>query len=236
MNHLLLKTAFLALLLSPASFAFASNLVVGFIERPPYIYTNADGSIKGKFGRELEDIFFNSRVNAKLQKFAPLDLKDFFGNAQVDGFIATKSIIDNPDKFIFSKKPLVTLKFYAYSLPTTAPARQISDLENTSVTIPLPLEKLNGDLKDRLADPASNIQVEGHSMTFEEQIEWLEQGRVEYVITYIDQNTRALQFSKNIKTDHLQVNNIFSLPLYLVVRGSFEQGEEMMKRINRFIK
>lgn len=236
MNHYLIKTVFLILLLFATSLAHGSNLTVGFIERPPYIYANADGSIQGKFGRELENIFFNARINARLHKFSALDLKDFFGNEQVDAYIATKSIVDKPDDFFFSSKPLVTLDFYAYSLPTSKPITQIIDLENTSVTIPLPLNRLRGELKERLSDPVYKINVAGHSMNFEDQIEWLEQERVKYVITYIDRNTQALQFSKKIKTDHLQMNRLFSLPLYLVVRKSVAQSNEMMQRINQFIR
>lgn len=236
MKNLLISTSLLILLLGASRQANAVNLLVGFIERPPYIYTNADGAIQGSFGQKVEEIFFNARVNAKLIKFAPSELKTFFGSEKVDGYITTKSIVDNPGDYLFSKKPFVTLKFYAYSLPSTKPVDQVSDLRNTTLTLPLPLDKYKGKLKDWIDDTSNNVSVVGHSMPFDEQIEWLKQGRVKYVITYVDQNTQALQFSKKIDTDQFQVNDLFSLPLYSVVKKSVAHSQEMMQRVNRFVK
>lgn len=216
--------------------AYATELVVGFIERPPYIYSNADGSIRGKFGQQLEDVFFQSRVNAKLRSFDATELKSFFGHNQLDAFIATKTLVNQPDKFHFSQDPLVVLRFYAYYLKSSEPVEKISDLKNTKVVLPLPLSRLRGELKEWLSTQENNIDVVGHSLQFDDQINLLEAGDVDYVITHIDQNNQAMNFSKKLKTDHLQVNNIFNLPMYLVVRKSVEGSKDMMQRINQHIR
>ncbi len=210
----------------------AQEVVVGFIERAPYIYNNADGRVKGKFGKKLQAQFSAAQIRTRLKGIARPDPAVMFDNQEFDAFIVSKEIITTPEQFLFSEKPLLIVKFYAYYLQGTPQINSIEGIRNSSVVMPLPLDKVAGDLTDWLRDPQNNIKIVGSELDMETEIDMLQQGKAQYVVSYIDQNSRAMVFSPKAKSTKLQSSFIFEVPMYMVLRKSVHQSAEKIQRLD----
>ena len=212
--------------------AFASDVRIGFIERPPSIYANADGEMRGILGKELASIVFQANLDVEFVPVLPENINAFMTMPSLDGFIASKTLTQDESDFLFSQKPLVYITFYAYHLDSTAPLGSMSDLNNTSVLVPLAMDEVKGALKDTLTDESKNIAVIGVESDFEEQMMSLRQGKVEYAISYFSPNNIAMLFSSRSKSQKIQNSELFKLPLYLVFRADSEQAESTLDKIN----
>lgn len=212
--------------------AFSNSVSIGFIERPPSIYANADGEMRGILGKELADIIFNANLDVDFVPVLPEDINAFMTMTNLDGFIASKTLIQNESDFRFSQMPLVYITFYAYHLESTKPLGNLADLNNASVVVPLSMEEVKGRLKDTLIDQSKNITVTGVESDFEKQMMQLRQGKVDYAISYFSPNNVAMLFSSRSKSNKIESSELFKLPLYLVFRADSKQADITIRKIN----
>lgn len=207
-------------------------LQIGFIERPPHIYANADGSIRGLTGKNLVTLFKQAEVDADLIRTYQEDIGTFISLPQLNGFIATKTLIDNPNEYIFSAKPLFTLQFYAYHLDKTPYLNDLSELKNTTISLPIPLETFAGPLKQQIMTLENNVTVIADSSNLETQIMLLRKGRTQYGISYLGKDNIAMMFSNRTRNNNIVVSDLFELPMFLVLERSAHNAEIAIKKIN----
>ncbi|TRY29879.1 hypothetical protein [Aliiglaciecola sp. M165] len=215
-----------------ANTSTAKPLYIGFVERPPHIYANADGSIRGLLGKQLQDIFKRARVESELVRTFPKDIDKLIGRVDLNGFIATKTLMDDPDNYLFTDEPLFILDFYVYHLATTPSIAGLSELKNTSVILPIPLNSFEGPLKEHLIDQTNKVTVHSDQSNLEQQIILLRKNRAKYAISYFGPNNIALMFSKRANRDDIQSSQLFELPMYFVLKKSVDDAPNIMHRVN----
>ena len=83
-------------LLNITPFAWSSDLLkVGYIERAPHIYANADGSVRGLTGKNLVSLFRKANVDVEMVRTYQEDIANFIKTPSLDAFIATLTLIEN---------------------------------------------------------------------------------------------------------------------------------------------
>lgn len=210
----------------------AKPLYVGYIERAPHIYANADGSVRGLLGKQLQDILKRSNVDAEFMRIYPQDIDNFINRTDLDAFIATKTLMNDPQNYVFSKEPLFTLNFYVYHLSTTPNITGINDLKNASVILPISLDSFRGPLKEHIQDKTNNVLVSFEESNLEQQIVLLKKQRADYAVSYFGPDNIAMMFSKRTNRDNISTSPLFKLPMFFVLRRSVSSAGNIMDRIN----
>jgi hypothetical protein len=235
MSHNCTRILVLLLLLAYSANSNSSELRVGFIERPPHIYSNADGTIKGSLSKRLHTLFQQAGVKAKLIPFDIEDINNLFSFKEVDAFITTKLIVDVPKDYFFSEKPVVTLKFYAYSLASVPKVNKLEDLRNTSIILPMSVDTIRGQTKDWLLDSKNGIEIVTDIGDLQQAIPKLLEGKAEYVISATGPSGSAMMFSRRLNNNSIKSSPIFTLPMYLTVRKSVGDSARMIDQVNRIL-
>ena len=220
-------------LLNITPFAWSSDLLkVGYIERAPHIYANADGSVRGLTGKNLVSLFRKANVDVQMVRTYQEDIANFIKTPSLDAFIATLTLIENPKDFVFSAKPLFNLNFYLYHLNIEQKVQTLSDLKGVSISLPLPLEAFKGPLKEHIHNPKNAITVIADELSLSSQLVMLRNKEAQYAISYLGESNAAMTFSKGFKQGELNISKLFILPMYLVIRRENPNAEEFMERIN----
>lgn len=205
---------------------------IGFIERPPHIYANADGSIRGLTGKQLVALFDRANLDADLVRTYQEDIGSFISQPELDGFIATRTLIDSPSDYWFSEQPLFILPFYAYHLVETRPLKNLSELRNTTVSLPLPLEAFIGPLKRQVTLAENNVTVVADNINLESQIMLLKKGRAKYAVSYLGEDNIAMMFSSRTNSNKVVVSDLFSLPMFLVIKRDVINSKQAIEKVN----
>ena len=215
------------------SVAKAEAIDIGFIERPPSIYANADGQMRGILGKKLANIFLTAKLDVNFVATQPEDLDTFIANTELDGFVATPTIVLSDSGFLFSEEPLVSLAFYAYHLESTPSLNGIEELQNASVILPISLDTFQGILKDTLEDPANKNTIAAIETDFERQMTLLKRGVGEYAVSYFSPDNIAMLFSNRSAKAKITTSPLFEIPLYLVLRTSAPNSQTAIEKINQ---
>jgi hypothetical protein len=213
--------------------AWSSNLLkIGYIERAPHIYANADGSVRGLTGKKLVSLFRKANVDVDMVRTYQKDIANFIKTPSLDAFIATLTLIENPENFVFSAQPLFNLHFYLYHLNTEQKVQTLSDLKGVSISLPLPLEAFKGPLKEHIHDPKNSITVIADELSLSSQLLMLRNKKAQYAISYLGESNAAMTFSKGFKRRELNISELFILPMYLVIKRENPHADELMSKIN----
>lgn len=211
---------------------FAQTLHVGVIERPPYVYANADGTVKGQIVRQLSEVFKLAGVDARFQTH-PLDqVTTYFYRSEFDVLIATRTIVNEPEDYLISESPVLELQYYAYHLPEKPKASALEDLFGHGVIWPIKLDEYRGELERWLNEHRDKMRNVAILNDLEEALPLLESGEADYAVNYIAPNTLSMMFSRRIRPGQLVASELFSLPIYVILRKSTPNAEAVMARVN----
>lgn len=215
----------------------AEYLEVSFVERPPYIYLNADGSLRGSHGKRLVEIFWQARLDAEWKRFYPRQINALLAADEYQAFIATHNVVRNPDDFYFSQQPLVSLQFFAYQLVSRPQVKKLEDIREAQVAIPFSQELLigEGQIGSWFGDPDNKIKVLSDVGNLEQAIPMLKTGEIDYYFSYLSPDNVRMRFSTAIRDREISANKVFAAPMYLVVRKSTPASEAMIGKINQVI-
>lgn len=224
-------------LISALPCAAQNNVIkIGFIERAPYIYALADGTIKGVFGKQLLALFERASADIELNVFYPNDVSDFLKIEGLDGFIVTPIIAGRSDELIFSAKPLITLEFFAYHLPEKGPVSSLADIRNSKVVLPIPLSSMKGDIRAWLEDPQNAITVVNDTAHLDSALPLLRRNQADYIVSYISPESQMTMFSRAMRSSKINSGPLFEVPMYLAIRASHPEAESTISRINSQLK
>jgi len=220
-------------LLSIAPFVWSFNSIkVGYIERAPHIYANADGSVRGMTGKTLVSLFRRANVEVEMISTDQEDISSFIKTPSLDAFITTQTLIINPNNFVYSAKPLFSLQFYLYHLKSEQEIQTLSNLTEVSITLPLPLTAIKGPLKEHIINPKNSISVVADGLSLPSQFAMLRNEKARYAISYLGESNAAMTFSSGFDRGDINVSKLFVLPMYLVIRRDNPNADEIMSKIN----
>ncbi len=222
----------LALFCSPVSVWSADTLVVGYIERAPVIFQNADGALRGSMGTELAKLMEKARIHASYKRFLPKQIDQYMSDESVQAQLATPVLADDKSVFLFSEKPIVQLQFYTYRLKAAPPVVQFEDIFNKNIIMPVSIETMRGEPRRMFTEPEHNITILAENYRLEQALPLLRNLRADYYVSYVAPSSVAFDFNQSRMLRYLQADKLFSVPLHLVVRKSTPNASDIMARIN----
>lgn len=236
-NFLLsLFTLITILLTSLMPVANARPLTVGFIERAPSIYQTASGDMRGVLGKRIAQILKDAQIDVSFVATQPAQIDSFIANKEIEGFIATRTLVRNNDGFLFSSEPLIELMFYAYHLDKTRALDNLIDLKNADIILPISPDTIRGPLKNQVSAPENNVRVFAVESNFERQMRSIRSGEADYAISYFSPNNVAMLFSKRDARGKIVSSELFTIPMYFVVRENTENARQIIQQIDAVMK
>ncbi|MBE1299051.1 MAG: hypothetical protein GJ680_03970 [Alteromonadaceae bacterium] len=214
----------------------AAPVLVGYIERPPAIYQTADGRLRGSMGKRLVKLFSDARINVDYEQFKPSEIDDFMVNEMVDAFLATPILFDKSGDFVYTKKPFIQLSFYAYRLPSQTPVSSVPELSGSTIILPISPRGVRGNTKGTFLDPELNINVLRQNYTLTQALPLLRNGSADYYVSYIAPNEHAFNFSSVFQRSKLQADELFSVPMHIVMRESNPKSDEVIATLNKLLE
>ena len=214
----------------------AAPVLVGYIERPPAIYQTADGRLRGSIGKRLVKLFSDARINVDYEQFKPSEIDDFMVNEMVDAFLATPILFDKNGDFVYTKKPFIQLSFYAYRLPSQAPVSSVPELSGSTIILPISPRGVRGNTKGTFLDPELNINVLRQNYTLTQALPLLRNGSADYYVSYIAPDEHAFNFSSVFQRSKAQADELFSVPMHIVMRESNPKSDEVIATLNKLLE
>jgi len=205
------KLLIMVIFFTSVSYARSSQeLVLGYIEFPPFTYTNQHGSADGTLLKEAQKIIEQAGFQVNTIHLPAARLKKHLEIGEVDLWLGIKPPKDLEDKVLLGKQKLSTIRLNLYSL-LAKEAIDIADLKGQEVIVIRGYSY--GGVIDYLNDSKNNIKIHethDHAAAFK----MLAKKRANYLLAYQKPSDLALQ---QLTIDKLKVNNLSTLPIYFIV-------------------
>ncbi|MFE8072571.1 transporter substrate-binding domain-containing protein [Marinobacteraceae bacterium S3BR75-40.1] len=153
----------------------------GYIQMPPFGYTDEGGSIQGYLAEIAKAVFDQAGI---APYYNPLPAARLYQNIRKGDTLITmgpKDLVFLRDHALQSARPAITMNISAYHRPETPPVKSLADLKNRHVVI------INGysygKLVKALEKPEYNIMLE-RVRTHDSGLKMAQLGRVDYFIDY----------------------------------------------------
>lgn len=205
------------------------TLVLGYIEFPPYTYTNKQGEAEG-IELELADKLVSSAgYQFETTSLPATRLIYYLKYGLVDIMIGLDTHPKLNEIALVSKKVLATIKLNTYFIGKKTPITTSQDLVNKKIII---MRGYNyGGLIDFILDKKNNVQYQttkSHSSGFN----MLLSKRADYFLAYQQPSQKSLDKSS---IQNLHLTNLSKLPIYLIVSKKTPNAQAVFNRLEQAI-
>lgn len=220
---ILIITAFCMSVLT--THATANKLKLGYIEFPPYTYTDKNGIPQGSLIDLASKVFPAAGYEWSAVSYPVRRLATYIGSGDLDIWIGLKTLPEFKGKAYIGNTIITELILRAYTRGDMPPIIKKEELMGKSVIIMRGYSY--GGWITFIENPQNNInfiKTNKHAAAFN----MLKAGRADYLLDYEEPSEMALS---NISIPDLKFNQISSLPCYFIVSGKRLDGQKIINRL-----
>ncbi len=221
-----LLLAFLSFFIVISANGETKKLKLGYIEFPPFTYTDSVKKPNGILLNWASQIFSKAGYTPETHSLPVLRLIGNLVDGKIDIWMGLKSLPQFQGTTFQGNVKVFEVTFRAYTLKGTKEILKKEDLKGTSVII-LKGYSYGGGWVDYIKNPANNIrsyQTNKHTSA----LKMLMGGRGEYLLDYKAPCEAA---QKIVKIKNLNYTNIKTLPIYFIVSKKLPTGNNVLKNV-----
>lgn len=207
--------------------AHAITLKLGYIEFPPFTYTDDHGKPAGILIDLAKKVYPEAGCDFVAVSYPVRRLASYIGSGDLDIWMGLKTLPEFEGKSYVGKSVIAELVLRAYTRGKKAPILTQADLAGKSIIVMRGYSY--GGWITFIEDPknkVNHIKANKHDAAFN----MLLAGRAEYLLDYKEPSETALQ---KIKIPDLSYNQISALPCYFVVTKKLPEGQEIVDRLDK---
>lgn len=203
------------------------ELVVGFYEFPPWIFTDTDGSIRGSLYESQRDIILRSGYQPRFRSLPSARLYNGLKDGSVHLWIGAEGKADIREFTLESKSRLGQTLLNLYYPAGQQPPRIPQDLVNKNIIL------ISGytywpSVNQLLQDPT--LQIKTHrTSTHESALKMLERQRGDYLINYAPPVTAAF---KHLPEQPLEAVPLDRLTIRFIVSRKAPNAEQILQDLD----
>ncbi|GAB6098015.1 transporter substrate-binding domain-containing protein [Desulfatiferula olefinivorans] len=205
--------------------AVAGPLRLGYIEFPPFTYTDGHDTPAGIFIDLANHIFPDAGLSFTAESYPVRRLAEYIGSGDLDVWMGLKTLPEFEGKAFIGKTPIAALVLRAYTRGKKPPIRVKEDLIGKSIIVMRGYSY--GGWITYIEDPANqinHIKANKHEAAFN----MLRANRADYLLDYKEPSDMALQ---SVSIPDLSFNQISALPCYIVISRSTPDGQNILDRL-----
>ena len=207
--------------------AQAIKLKLGYIEFPPFTYTDDKGMPSGILIDLAKKVYPAAGYDFVAHSYPVRRLASYIGTGDLDIWMGLKTLPEFEGKSYVGKTVIAELVLRAYTRGKKAPIYIQNDLVGKSIIVMRGYSY--GGWITYIEDPKNkinHIKANKHDAAFN----MLLAGRADYLLDYREPSDMAL---KKISIPDLTYNQISALPCYFVVSKKLPDGQETVNRLDR---
>lgn len=218
-------------LITNSTYAQTGHLKYGYIEFPPFTYTDSDKKPNGFLVDWASKIFPKAGYQFSSQSFPVLRLADYIVEGKIDVWMGLKTLPQFKGTTYKGAVKITDLVLKAYTKKKIKKIIKKEDLSGSSVII---LRGYSyGGWIQYIKDPKNKVMyIKANKHT--SALKMLNAGRADYLLDYKAPCEIA---QREVKVEGLKFNTIKALPIYFIVSKKVINGGKVLKDIERiFIK
>lgn len=227
MKRLHLQQFILFIMIVGVWFPYAVNaeaLQVGYLEFPPFTFTNDEKKPDGIFVNITEHILNTAQLSYNIKKYPPARLYSDVAKGDVHIWPGIKGVPAHKDTTLASESTVFKITLNVYSIGDKSPIQSKDDLKGKNIIV---LRGYSyGGLIKFLEDPNNNIQIKGKVNSHESAFKMLTKQRADYVLDYKYPSDKVL---KNLDIPRLTHTTISVLPAQWIVSKATPNAEDVVK-------
>lgn len=208
----------------------AEKLKLGYIEFPPFTYTDGGNKPAGIFIDLANTIFPVAGYEYEAVSLPVRRLASYIGSGDLDVWMGLKTLPEFKDKAYIGDTVIAELVLRAYTKGKKPPILVKEDMIGKSIIV---LRGYSyGGWITYIEDPKNNInhiKANKHEAAFN----MLKADRADYVLDYKEPAGMALQ---KISIPDLEFNQISALPCYIVVSSANPNGQKIVNDLEKAYK
>lgn len=207
--------------------ASAMTLKLGYIEFPPYTFTDESGKPAGLFIDLAKKVYPAAGYDFTAVSYPVRRLASYIGSGDLDIWMGLKTLPEFEGKSYVGKSVIGELVLRAYSRGKKPPISSQNDLNGKSIIVMRGYSY--GGWITYIEDPKNkinHIKANKHDAAFN----MLLAGRADYLLDYKDPSDTALQ---KIRIPDLSFNQISALPCYFVVSKKLPDGQDIVDKLDK---
>lgn len=201
------------------------KLKIGYIEFPPYTFTNASGKPDGLLIDLASKVYPRAGYEWSALSYPVKRLAEYLGSGNIDIWMGLKTLPSFIEKTHTGNEVIAELLLNAYTIGVKPPITKKEHLTGKSVIIMRGYSY--GGWVNYIMDKNNNvsyIKANKHSSA----LKMLKANRADYLLDYKEPIEMAL---KEVPITGLKLNNISALPCYFVVTKQLPDGAEIIKKL-----
>ncbi|MBU1168417.1 MAG: transporter substrate-binding domain-containing protein [Proteobacteria bacterium] len=207
--------------------AMANKLKIGYIEFPPFTYTEAGGKPSGILIDLANKVFHDAGYEFEAFSYPVRRLASYIGSGDLDVWMGLKTLPEFTGKAYIGDAIIAELVLRAYTKGKKTPILVKEDLIGKSIIV---LRGYSyGGWITFIEDPKNNInhiKANKHEAAFN----MLKADRADFLLDYKEPSDMALQ---KIRINDLEYNQISALPCYFVVSRANPKGQDIIKKLEK---
>ncbi len=205
----------------------AITLKLGYIEFPPFTYTDDKGKPAGILIELAQKVYPEAGCDFVAVSYPVRRLASYIGSGDLDIWMGLKTLPEFEGKSYIGKSVIAELVLRAYTRGKKPPILSQADLSGKSLIVMRGYSY--GGWITFIEDPKNNvnhIKANKHDAAFN----MLLAGRADYLLDYKEPSEAALQ---KIRIPDLSYNQISALPCYFVVTKKLPEGQDIVNRLDK---
>lgn len=203
----------------------AKPLTFGYVEIPPFTYTNEDGKADGFIMDLVDRTFKKANVEYTTISLPAIRLKEYLKYGKVDVWVGIYSSTDYGDVAHIGQKAFSYLTLNAYFIGDKQAITKKQQLKDQSI---ITMHGYSyGGLAEYIADSANNVK-DNKTKTHESAFNMLKSKRGDYVLGY---HLPAQQYLESNPITELQHSLISQLPMYFIVSKQTPNAEQVIEHL-----
>ncbi|MFL0802701.1 MAG: transporter substrate-binding domain-containing protein [Agarilytica sp.] len=203
----------------------SETLRVGFVEFPPFYYTDENGKAQGHITELTKQIATKAGFEVSFHSYPPKRLAKNLVAGDVDFWVGLATLENFSGNTEISSMPVVSEVLRAYSTKPMPEIKRKSDLNGRHVIVLLGYSY--GDWFDYIKDPQNNITHES-AIKHDQALRMLLSHRVDYLLDYQLPINLALA---NMETPKLYYHDVFSIEGHIVVSKKLPNAKQILRRL-----
>lgn len=205
--------------------ASAQTLIFGYVEFPPFTYTNSEGKADGFIIDLVDSTFKNAKLDYTAVSLPAIRLKEYLKHGKVDVWVGITTANDFDEVAIVGSRVFNHLALNAYFIGNKPAINKKEQLNNQSIITMLGYSY--GGLAEYIKDNSNNI-TDNKTQSLASAFQMLASKRGDYLLGY---GLPAQQYLSSNPINALQYSSIAKLPLYFIVSHQTPNGPKIIKQL-----